>query len=60
METDNAYVKGHIVTVSSRIPGPLRSVDIVENQAVQERQVIATLDPRDYDAVVAKAEASLA
>ena len=60
VETDNAYVKGHIVTVSSRIPGPLLSVDIVENQAVQEGQVIATLDPRDYDAVVAKAEASLA
>ena len=57
--TDNAYVKGHVVTVASRIPGPLQGVAVQENQAVKAGQVLATVDPRDYDALVARAEASL-
>lgn len=59
IETDNAYVKGHVVSVASRIPGPLVTVEVQENQFVKAGQVIATLDPRDYDAAVARAEASL-
>jgi len=57
--TDNAYVKGHVVSVSSRIPGPLLSVDVQENQLVKAGQIIANVDPRDYDAALARAEASL-
>nr|WP_320133973.1 HlyD family secretion protein [uncultured Holophaga sp.] len=57
--TDNAYVRGPITTVASRIPGPLLTVDVTENQAVKAGQVLATLDPRDYDAQAQRAEASL-
>ncbi|HEX9082504.1 MAG TPA: HlyD family secretion protein [Holophagaceae bacterium] len=57
--TDDAYVKGPIVTVASRIPGPLRSVAVQENQPVRAGQLLATVDPRDYDAVLARAAASL-
>lgn len=58
--TDNAYVKGHVMTVSSHIPGPLLEVAVQENQSVRMGQTLATLDPRDYDAAIARAEASLA
>ncbi|MDR3670682.1 MAG: HlyD family secretion protein [Holophaga sp.] len=57
--TDNGYVKGHVTAVSSRIPGPLLTVDVQENQPVQAGQVLATIDPRDFDASQARAEASL-
>lgn len=57
--TDDAYVRGSILTVASRIPGPLRTVDVQENQPVKAGQVLATVDPRDYDAAVARARASL-
>ncbi|WP_026852314.1 HlyD family secretion protein [Geothrix fermentans] len=60
VSTDNAYVKGHVMTVSSHVPGPLLQVAVQENQAVRAGQVLASLDPRDYDAAIARAEASLA
>lgn len=58
--TDNAYVKGHVVSVSSRVPGPLLSVAVQENEPVKAGQVLAELDPRDHDAVLSRAEASVA
>jgi membrane fusion protein, multidrug efflux system len=59
IETEDAYVKGHIFTVASHIPGALLTLPVLENEAVKEGQVIATIDPRDYDAALAKAEATL-
>jgi len=58
--TDDAFVKGHVMSVASRIPGPLLSVAVVENQPVNSGQAIATVDPKDYDAALSKAEAGLA
>lgn len=60
VSTENAYVRGHIYSVSSKIPGNLLTVEVEDNQAVKAGEVAATIDPRDYDAAVAKAEASLA
>lgn len=59
IETEDAYVRGHIYSVASRIPGPLLTLDVLENQAVEKGQTVATIDPRDYDAAIVKAEASL-
>jgi len=36
------------------------TLDVVDNQVVKKGQVIATLDPRDYDVAVDKASAGLA
>lgn len=58
--TDDAYVSGDIYAVSSRIPGTLLTVDVVENREVRPGEVIATLDPRDADAQVDQAETALA
>jgi membrane fusion protein (multidrug efflux system) len=57
VETDDAYVKGHVVTVATRIPAPLLTVEVVENQTVKAGQVIATLDPKDVDSNIEKADA---
>lgn len=59
IETEDAYVRGHIYSVASRIPGTLLALDVLENQEVKAGQTVATLDPRDYDAAIVKAEASL-
>jgi len=52
-------VKGHVSAVASRVPGPLLTVEVQENQLVKAGQVLATLDPRDFDAGRDRAEASL-
>ncbi len=57
IETEDAYVKGDIYSVASRIPGTLKTLEVRENEAVKAGQTIATIDPRDYDAAVTKAEA---
>ncbi len=58
--TEDAYVNGDIFAVSSRVPGTILTIPVVENQLVKKNQLIATLDPRDYDKEVEKAEAGLA
>ena len=59
ISTDNAYVKGHVTAVASRVPGPLLTVEVQENQLVKTGQVLATLDPRDFDAREAEASVGL-
>jgi membrane fusion protein (multidrug efflux system) len=58
--TDDAYVRGPVVAVASRVPGTLLTVRVAENQEVKAGSVLATLDPRDFDAAEAKAQAALA
>jgi membrane fusion protein (multidrug efflux system) len=57
--TDNAYVQGDVTAVASRIPGMLLAVEVEENERIAAGQVIAELDPRDYEQAVAEAEAAL-
>jgi membrane fusion protein (multidrug efflux system) len=59
-DTDDAQVNGHLIQVSSRISGQVLKVDVDENQVVNKGDVIAELDPGDYQVAVEKAEASLA
>jgi len=65
--TDNAYVGGDIYPVAPRVPGTLVEVNFADNKPVEEGQVLARLDPSDFDvevarkaAEVAKAQAALA
>ena len=59
-ETDDAQVNGHLIQVSSRINGQVQKVDVEENQVVKQGDVIAELDPSDYQVAVENAEAALA
>ena len=59
-DTDDAQVNGHLIQVSSRIAGQVAKVDVEENQMVKAGDVIAELDPSDYQVAVENAEAALA
>ena len=58
-DTDDAQVNGHLIQVSSRIAGHVLKVDVEENQQVKQGDVIAELDPRDYQVAVENAQAAL-
>jgi membrane fusion protein (multidrug efflux system) len=59
-DTDDAQVNGHLIQVSSRIAGQVLKVEVEENQQVAAGQVIAELDPRDFQVAVENAQAALA
>jgi membrane fusion protein (multidrug efflux system) len=59
-DTDDAQVDGEITNVSPRVSGTIVSVNVVDNQAVKAGDVIAELDPTDYEVAVASARATLA
>jgi membrane fusion protein, multidrug efflux system len=58
--TDDAEVDGHIIPISSRVPGSVLQVLVNDNEHVTEGQVLVQLDPRDYQAKVDDAKAALA
>lgn len=55
--TDNAQVEGHIIPVSARVGGYVLQVPVEDNTAVARGQALVEIDPRDYIAKVAQAEA---
>ena len=58
--TDDAEVDGHIIPISSRVPGSVMEVLVNDNQSVTKGQVLVRLDPRDYQAKLDDAKATLA
>ncbi len=59
-DTDDAQINGHLIQVSARIAGQVIKVDVDENQKVNKGDLIAELDPRDYEVAVENAKAALA
>lgn len=57
--TDNAYVRADFVTVSPKLGGYLERVLVSDNEPVKRGQLLAVLDPGDYRANVAQAEAQV-
>jgi membrane fusion protein (multidrug efflux system) len=60
VETENAYVSGHVHPVSSRIAGVVTRVLVEDNQVVKAGDVIAELDPADQRVKVEQIEAQIA
>jgi membrane fusion protein, multidrug efflux system len=58
--TDDAYIAVHYANIAPRIPGQIATVPVDDNQTVKAGQVLATLDPRDYETAVASVEAEAA
>ncbi len=58
--TDDAYVVGDIVPMSSQVNGTVLAVYVVDNQTVEANAVLAQLDPRDFEARVKQVEAAVA
>ncbi|KQW96727.1 secretion protein HlyD [Massilia sp. Root418] len=60
VETENAYVAGHVHPVSARISGVVTKVLIDDNQLVKQGDLIAELDPFDQRVKVEQIEAQIA
>ena len=59
-DTDDAQVDGDLYQVSSRVAGQVTKVYIEDNQKVQQGQLLAEIDPRDYEVALEQAKANLA
>ncbi|MEO8803885.1 MAG: HlyD family efflux transporter periplasmic adaptor subunit [Rudaea sp.] len=58
--TDDAYVGGNQVTVSTQVPGTVISVFTDDTQRVEPGQLLVRLDPTDAQLMLAKAKSALA
>ena len=48
--TDDAFIAGHIISVSSRVDGHVTKVHITDNQWVNSGDLLVELDSRDFQA----------
>jgi len=60
VETENAYVSGHVTPVSARVPGVVIRVLVEDNQRVVAGDVLAELDPADQRVKVEQIQAQIA
>jgi membrane fusion protein (multidrug efflux system) len=60
VDTENAYVAGHVHPVSARIAGVVTRVLVEDNQHVKAGEVIAELDPADQHVRVEQIQAQIA
>ena len=58
--TDNATVRADVTRLSARVNGNIQRVAVVDFQHVKAGDVLMEIDPADYEAAVAQAEASVA
>ena len=60
LETDNAYVKAHIIAVSAEVAGRVAEVAVRDNQPVAPGQLLFRIDSAPFELAVARASAQLA
>jgi len=58
-DTDDAYVDGHMTTISSRVTGTVIKVFVDDNQKVALGDPLLKLDPKDYQVKVDQLQAAL-
>jgi membrane fusion protein (multidrug efflux system) len=57
--TDDAYVAGDVTPLSAKVSGYIARVAITDNQIVKKGDLVAEIEPSDYQAQLALAEANL-
>ena len=57
--TDDAYVRGDLTPLSTKVPGLVRDVKVSDYQDVHKGDLIVALDDDDYKAQVAQASAAV-
>ena len=57
--TDDAQVDAHVTPVAAQVGGSILKVSVVDNQRVEAGAELVSLDPRDYEIAVARAQAEL-
>ena len=59
VSTDDARVKGTLITVSAEVPGRLLSVPIKAGQPISQGDLLAQIDPEFYELEIAQRQAVL-
>jgi membrane fusion protein, multidrug efflux system len=59
VSTDDAQVKGNLVNLSAKVSGRIVQMRAEEGDQVQAGQVLVEIDPKDYQAAQAQAQANL-
>lgn len=57
--TDDAFIEAHVTTISPRVSGHVAEVLVADNQIVEKGEVLARLDPRDFQVALDAARARL-
>ena len=57
--TDDAQVDGHLNSISPRVAGTITAVYFDENQFVKAGDLVAEIDPRDFQVTLSQAQAEL-
>src|ERR1700745_2569194 len=58
--TDDATARANVVGIAPRVGGQILKLNVQDNQAVKEGDVLFEIDPEDYRLVLEKAKAELA
>jgi membrane fusion protein (multidrug efflux system) len=58
-ETDDAYIDSHSSAISSRVAGVISEVYVDDNQFVKTGDLLARLDPKDYEVKVEQSKAQV-
>lgn len=58
--TDDAQIDAHIVPIAPNVAGYIIALHIDDNQLVKQGDIIAQIDPRDYEIALARAKGELA
>ena len=57
--TDDAFIDGRPVLISPQVTGTLVAVNVTDNQVVKAGDLLAKIDPRDYQAALDQADAQI-
>ncbi|SEQ53412.1 membrane fusion protein, multidrug efflux system [Faunimonas pinastri] len=57
--TDDAFIDTRSVTISAQVAGAVTAVLVNDNQQVKKGDVLAKIDPRDYQSSLAQADAQI-
>jgi membrane fusion protein (multidrug efflux system) len=59
VSTDDAFIQGHIVSVSARVDGHINKVYVQDNQWVEKGDLLTELDPQDFHVALDLTRAAL-
>ena len=57
--TDQARVVGFVVPITPKVSGKIETVNVVQHQLVEAGDLLAQIDPREYQLAVQRAESNL-
>src|SRR5713226_2635058 len=60
VSTDDAYVQAHSVLIGPKVSGYISEAPVDDNQSVKAGEVLARIDPHDYQTALDQARANVA